>query len=319
MSESSAKSDISIRLLEIFDATMRCGTTVEAAEQLGISQPAVSNGIRQLEAQTGVTLFERLHRRLQPTEEAVALHEDIKPIFGLLRGFASRAQDMRQGISGRLRVIATPPLGHTVAPLAMRRFLKDRKGVSVAYDVRRLEHVVEAVQSGNADLGLALGLDRHMAVNVEVLARTHMVAVLPKGQETDGNTVTAGTLADSDFIGLEIESRLGQMVRSAFERDGAAYNPRVEVRYCATAAVLVAAGIANAVIDPYTAAFNRSIGIVERSFLPPIEVVAVLITRKGIPRSRLQHAFISEMRKALSDFETAGVRTSPVRSSRDDG
>ncbi|WP_306930046.1 helix-turn-helix domain-containing protein [Agrobacterium larrymoorei] len=47
------KSDLSLRLLEIFDAIMRCGTTVEAAEQLGISQPAVSNGIRQLETQTG--------------------------------------------------------------------------------------------------------------------------------------------------------------------------------------------------------------------------------------------------------------------------
>lgn len=319
MSGSPSKPEISLRLLEIFDAMMRSGTTVEAAEQLGISQPAVSNGIRQLEAQTGVTLFERLHRRLQPTEEAVALHEDIKPVFGLLRGFASRAQDMRQGISGRLRVISTPPLGHTVAPLAMRRFLKDRKGVSVAYDVRRLEHVVEAVQSGNADIGLALGLDRHLAVNIEVLARTHMVAVLPKTEKPVESTVSAQVLAQGDFIGLEIESRLGQLVRAAFERDGAPYHPRVEVRYCATAAVLVTAGIGTAVIDPFTAAFNRSIGIVERSFLPPIEVPAVLITRKGVPRSRLQHAFISEMRRALSDFHASGLQSAVEGSSRDEG
>lgn len=303
-----AKPDISLRLLEIFDAIMRYGTTVEAAEQLGISQPAVSNGIRQLEAQTGVTLFERLHRRLQPTEEAVALHEDIKPVFGLLRGFVSRTQDMRQGISGRLRVISTPPLGHTVAPLAMRRFLKERKGVSVAYDVRRLEHVVEAVQSGNADIGLALALERHPAVNIEVLARTHMVAVLPKAEKVPGSTVSAEMLAQGDFIGLEADSRLGQMVRTAFERDGVPYDPRVEVRYCATAAVLVTAGIGAAVIDPFTAAFNGALAVVERSFLPPIEIAAVLITRKGVPRSRLQHAFISEMRKALSDFQAGGMQ-----------
>ncbi|MGE6742428.1 LysR family transcriptional regulator [Allorhizobium pseudoryzae] len=309
MTDSPTKPDVSLRLLEIFDAIMRCGTTVEAAEQLGISQPAVSNGIRQLEAQTGVTLFERLHRRLQPTEEAVALHEDIKPVFGLLRGFASRAQDMRQGVSGRLRVISTPPLGHTVAPLAMRRFLKERKDVSVAYDVRRLEHVVEAVQSGHADLGLALALERHPAVNVEVLARTHMVAVLPKTEKVSGSTVSAETLAKGDFVGLEIESNLGQKVRAAFERDGVAYKPRVEVRYCATAAVLASAGIGSAVIDPYTAAFNAGLGVIERGFLPPIEVAAVLITRKGIPRSRLQHAFISEMRKALTDFAAGGMQT----------
>ncbi|MDQ1194476.1 MULTISPECIES: LysR family transcriptional regulator [Agrobacterium] len=301
------KSDLSLRLLEIFDAIMRCGTTVEAAEQLGISQPAVSNGIRQLETQTGVTLFERLHRRLQPTEEAVALHEDIKPVFSLLRGFASRAQDMRQGVSGRLRVISTPPLGHTVAPLAMRRFLKERKDVSIAYDVRRLEHVVDAVQSGNADIGLALALERHPAVNVEVLARTHMVAVVPRTEETTDTVVNAETLAKHDFVGLEVDSTLGRLVRAAFERDGVAYKPRVEVRYCSTAAVLARAGIGSAVIDPYTAAFNAGLGLVECDFLPPIELAAVLITRKGVPRSRLQHAFISEMRKALTDFAVGGM------------
>lgn len=66
MNENLAQPDISLRLLQIFGAMMRCETTVEAVEQLGISQPAVSNGIRQLENQLGVTLFERLHRRLQP-------------------------------------------------------------------------------------------------------------------------------------------------------------------------------------------------------------------------------------------------------------
>ncbi|MCX8998366.1 LysR family transcriptional regulator [Rhizobiaceae bacterium BDR2-2] len=306
--QGSSRPDVSLRLLEIFDAIMRCETTVEAAEQLGISQPAVSTGLRQLEAQTGVTLFERLHRRLQPTAEAVALYEDIKPVFGLVRGFATRARDIRQGISGRLRIMSTPPLGHTVAPLAMRRFLKERPEVSFAYDVRRLEHVIEAVQGGAADLGLALALERHPAVNVEILARTHMVALLPAETEVSGTTVGAHSLSGSDFIGLEMESRMGTLVRNAFDRDSAPYHPRVEVRYCSTAAVLVAAGIGAAVVDPYTAAFQNGSAVIERSFLPPIEVTVAMLTRKGVPRSRLLHAFISEMKKALVDFDATGLQ-----------
>ncbi len=101
MNEPEPKPDISLRLLEIFGAMMRCETTVEAAEQLGISQPAVSNGIRQLESQLGVTLFERLHRRLQPTEEALLLFEDVRPVFSMLRSFSTRARSMRNGLSGR--------------------------------------------------------------------------------------------------------------------------------------------------------------------------------------------------------------------------
>ncbi|MGA1832589.1 LysR family transcriptional regulator [Rhizobium wenxiniae] len=302
MTEIEHKPDISLRLLEIFGAMMRCETTVEAAEQLGISQPAVSNGIRQLENQLGVTLFERLHRRLEPTEEALLLFEEVRPVFSMLRNFSARARSIRHGTSGRLRIMSTPPLGNTVAPMALARFLKDRPDVSVAYDVRRLEHVIEAVQSGAADIGLAIALERHPSVNIEVLARTHMVALVPKEHEVAARQeVTVNDLTEHGFIGLEVESRMGQMLRDAFERDGMTYEPRVEVRYCATAAVLAGAGVGAAIVDPYSAAYQPSEGLVQLPFQPPCEIPAVMITRKGIPRSRLLHGFIAELKRAVGD------------------
>ncbi|WP_232830594.1 LysR family transcriptional regulator [Oceanicella sp. SM1341] len=294
--------EVSLRLLEIFGAMMRCETTVEAAELLGISQPAVSNGIRQLESQLGVTLFERLHRRLHPTEEATLLFEEIRPVFGMLRGFTSRARDIRQGHSGRLRIMATPPLGHTVAPAALRNLLRDRPEVSVSYDVRRLENVVEAVKDGSADIGLALALERHPAVHVEVLHRGHMVAMVPAASPLAARAeVTAHDLAEQGFIGLENESRLGKLVQTAFERDGAEYAPRVEVRYCSTAAVLANAELGAAVVDPFTARFHGAPGMVVRPFMPPSEVAAVLILRRGVPRSRLLHSFIAELKAVFQE------------------
>ncbi|MDP9837102.1 DNA-binding transcriptional LysR family regulator [Neorhizobium huautlense] len=303
MTEPDQKPEISLRLLEIFGAMMRCETTVEAAEQLGISQPAVSNGIRQLETQLGVTLFERLHRRLEPTEEALLLFEDVRPVFSMLRNFSARARSIRHGTSGRLRVMSTPPLGNTIGPLALASFLKDRPDVSVAYDVRRLEHVVDAVQSGAADIGLGLALERHPSVNIEVLARTHMVAVVPKTHVmARRREITVGDLSEHGFIGLEAESRMGQMLRDAFVRDEKSYTPRVEVRYCATAAVLAGSGIGVAVVDPYSAAHQLSTSLVQRPFQPPCEVSAVLITRKGVPRSRLLHGFIAELKRTITEF-----------------
>ena len=64
------KNDLSLRLLEIFGAVITHQTTVHAAEDLGISQPAVSLAIKQLEEQLGFSLFDRRNRRLQPTQEA---------------------------------------------------------------------------------------------------------------------------------------------------------------------------------------------------------------------------------------------------------
>lgn len=291
---------VSLSLLEIFGAMMRCSTTVEAAEQLGISQPAVSNGLRQLERELGVTLFERVHRRLEPTAEALSLHEELRPMFGVLRGFMLRARDIRQGKFGRIRIVATPPIGHTLAPRAVKELVQERPEVSISYDVRRLEDVCAAVKEGSADVGIALAIDRHIDLNLEVLHRTHMVALVPAGSALAGQAeVTAQDLAGQPFVGLEGASRLGQLVRGAFDRDHATYDPRVEARYCSTAAVLAQAGLGVAIVDPYTAQFHGGQGLVQKPFNPPCEISVALLLRKGVPRSRLVHSFVEELRRQV--------------------
>ncbi|NDV87653.1 LysR family transcriptional regulator [Aurantimonas aggregata] len=305
---------VSLRLLSIFAAMMGGATTQEAAERLKMSQPAVSNGIRQLETALGVTLFERLHRRLQPTEEAFLLFEEIRPIFPILRGFEARARAMRSGLSGRLRVLSTPPLGHSVGAQALGALLEARPEVNVSYDVRRLEHVLEAVQNGAVDLGLGLGLESHPALNVEVVARVDMVCLLPAASPLAGQDhIRAGDLFGDGLIGLEAESRLGQAVRLAFERDGAHYAPRVEVRYCSTAAVLAATVPAATIVDPFSAAL-RAPTLVERPFAPACSVPVALFFRRGVPRSRLVQAFVTYVRAALKDFtaEAAAMPAEPT-------
>ncbi|QEW18701.1 HTH-type transcriptional activator CmpR [Marinibacterium anthonyi] len=296
--------DVSLRLMEIFAAMMRCATTVEAAEQLRISQPAVSAGLRQLETQLGLTLFERTGRRLQPTAEARALHEEIRPIFSLMRGFSQRARDMKLGMAGRLKVIATPPLGYSVAPVALRRFLENRPDVSVAFDVRRMQQVKEAVQSGQADIGLALDHDRDVAVNTDVLQRAHMVALVPRGGAlADKANLTALDLQDQPLVGLEMASNMGQLVRTAYEQVGATYAPRIEVRYCATATVLAAQHLGVTVVDPYSATTHATDALVCKPFLPACEVKAVMYTRRGVPHSGLLHSFMSDLRAAFADTD----------------
>lgn len=63
------KNDLNLRLLEIFGVALRNQTTVAATEELGISQPAVSNAVKALEKQVGFVLFERTNRGLVPPLE----------------------------------------------------------------------------------------------------------------------------------------------------------------------------------------------------------------------------------------------------------
>ncbi|WP_163279675.1 LysR family transcriptional regulator, partial [Enterobacter hormaechei] len=72
---------MTLRQLEILRAIIRYRTTVAAAGQLGLSQPAISNAIKAMEAQTGFPLFERINNRLFPTREAQMLHDEAESIF----------------------------------------------------------------------------------------------------------------------------------------------------------------------------------------------------------------------------------------------
>ena len=213
------KNDLNLRLLEVFEAVMRCRTTISAAEDLGISQPAVSNAVKALEKQVGFPLFERTSRVLRPTEDAHLLLKEVEPVFAMLRSIAGEVRDLRAARAGRLRLSSTPPLGHAALPEALRRFLSERPGVTVRYDVRRLETVLQSVEAGAVDVGFALGLRDHRDLDVIPLSEGRMVCVMPEGHPlSQFETVTPRDLARHTFIGLE--TNLGAIVRTAFNQAG---------------------------------------------------------------------------------------------------
>lgn len=294
------RNDLSLRLLEIFGTMMLRQTTVDTAADLGISQPAVSLAIKQLEGQLGFPLFERRSRRLQPTEEARSLFAEIEPIFLQLRAVEGHVRDLRKGTAGKLRVIATPPLGHSVIPVVLRNFLADRPGVSVQYDVRRLENVIEEVETGASDLGVVLGLNSHPAVDVRVIQRRDMVALVRAGHPlATREVIRPQDCAEHGLIGLDSASRLGLVTQMAFEEEGVLYQPRVEVRYCHTAAVLANSGIGVAVVDSYTAGFLSNLDLTAHRFEPAISIGACLLTRRDSSLSRLAQGFVTEMEGVL--------------------
>jgi DNA-binding transcriptional LysR family regulator len=286
----------------VFGMVVRRRTTVAAAEALGMSQSAVSLALSDLEARLGFPLFLRDRGRLEPTEAARALLAEIEPLFARLGVVETRAADIRDGALGRLRIAATPPLGHSVVPRALRRFLETRPEVQVQYDVARLDRVMAAVADGRTEIGLALGVEDGSAqpVEVRVLRRDRMIALVPEGHPlADRASVRPEDLAGHPQIGLERSSPLGEAVRRAFGAQGVGYAPQVEVRYCHTAAVLADAGTGLAVVDRYTAMYLSGMTLRQIPFEPAVEVPACLLKRRGQPGSHLAAAFAEEVEAAL--------------------
>src|SRR6266540_6939771 len=94
---------MNLRQLEILRAVIRHRTTVAAADELALSQPAISNALKAMEAQAGFALFERVNNRLFPTSEAMALYKESEAIFALHAKLENRVRDLRECRSGFYR------------------------------------------------------------------------------------------------------------------------------------------------------------------------------------------------------------------------
>lgn len=295
---------MNLRQIELLRAVVRCETTVRAAHELGLSQPAVSNAIKHLESQVGFPLFERINNRLFPTAEARALYKDSEPIFALHAAFEARVQDIKENRAGHIRIIATPPLGYGVLPSALRNYLAKRPKVRVSFDIRRFEHVLESVENGTAELGFVMGMDEDRGLDAETFFTGNMVCVMrPDNPLASKATITPEDLRSVSFIALEQGTRMGTIVRRAFVEADVPFRFSVEVRYCNTACVLAESGVGVAVVDPLSPVFSGRYDLAIRPFSPASQVTASAVRSRKRPISRAADAFLREVR--LIATETA--------------
>lgn len=290
-----------LRQLEILRALIRCQTTTAAAEELGMSQPAVSNAIRQIEAQLGFPLFERVNNRLFPLEAAMIIHDETEPMFAMQAALQERLQDLREDKVSRLRILSTPPLGHGVVPAVMLPFTQRHPKLKIYFDVRELNDVILAVESGRADLGFGLNLGAQPTLEMESLFEGNMVCALNAADPRAG--MAKLTLADFQgqrFIALDAHTRMGAQVRDAFQEARQPLNFTVEVRYCNTACILVEAGMGAAVVDPFSASFSGRRHLAVRPLEPSIPCVAWAFWSNRRPLSEIARRFVREIRLALT-------------------
>jgi len=295
---------MTLRQLEILRALIRYRTTIAAARELGLSQPAVSNALKTMESQAGFLLFERINNRLFPTREARLLHDEAEAIFTVHGILETRLRDLKESKAGHLRIVATPPIGYGIIPQALRGFLRERPQVRVFFDVRRYEGVVDRVETNLAELGFALGLEEHPSLHSESIVAGEMVCVVRRDHElARKNVVTPADLASYPFIGLERGTRLGEAVRESFRAAGVPFSFSIEVRYCDTACVLAESGVGAAVVDPFSPGIGARHDLATVPFKPKTKVAAYVAWSKTRPLSRLAQAFLGEVRRCANTLE----------------
>lgn len=288
-----------LRHLEVFDAVMRTGTTVGAAQLLCASQPSVSNTIRNLEDILGFDLFDRMNGRLVPTEEAKMLFKEAQNVFAAFAATRRLLEEIQGNRAGTLTIAATPTVGNTILPKAVADFVRPRPDVKVGIEIEHLDNVIRMVDRGAADLGIAVNASAIPTVIVEPLAAMPMVCVLPSQHPLAAlEAVTPADIADYPLISFSRDTVLGRHIEHAFQQEGAGRTINIEVRYCETARRLVQRGAGVAIIDPFAIMGDPAPSdLVVRRFEPHIEARACVIRSKLRRPPRLAQQFLTTLGK----------------------
>ena len=178
---------MTIRHLEIFAAVCDVGGVSAAARELRVSQPSVSQAVRDLEERFGVRLFDRLARRMVPTEAGRRLLAHAR---GVLADLGELERSMGEGAVATLRLASSITCGTCHLPGMLARLAEAAPDVRALVRVEDSRAVERDVASGEADLGLIEGLVHEPELAAEPFARDELVVVGPPGRR--GERLSAG-------------------------------------------------------------------------------------------------------------------------------
>ena len=283
---------LNLRELAVFRAVMEAGSVTVAARELGMSQPAASQMLRQAEERLGFGLFRRERKRLVPTPEAHALLPELLGALAALDGLERLAKALRAGRSGQLAVAAVPVLATALLPRAVQVFQEARPDVFVRLRATSALEVVNQVADHQADLGVILGGSGDARVETHRLCTSEIGCVLPASHALAlRSSLSLADLAGFPAISLGPQQPVGQLVQAACAAAGLPGRIAIEVSQSSIACALVRAGAGIAVLDGFGLAEAAAQGLVARPLAPRIPLEVSLILPRGRLLSRLAAAF----------------------------
>ncbi len=295
---------MNFRMLAAFRAVMSAGSVTEASTMLGRSQPAVSRAIADLEAHIGYPLFDRVNRRMVPTEEAVLLLEEVERAFQSLHyvGEAARMIGARRGAS--LHVTAMPAIALSVLPLVAERLSEERPDLRMNIEVRSSGWVLQSVLHRQCDVGIAGVPLGNPGLSIAFVAAAPAVCVLPRHHPLAAlEAIGPAELRGERFISLGTQYRLRQQVDRVFSEAGIERQLRIETQLSEMACLLVARGLGVAVVDPFVPLLRSELRLEVRPFRPSIPFEWGAVTQAGRHLAEPTRRFLAVLEETVCSCE----------------
>ena len=272
---------LNLRQIEVFRTVIETGSMTKAGKVLGISQPAVSRQIRDLESRFGINLFMRRAGRIEPTKDALALHGEVEHCLGGLEQMVNYASDLGELRRQRLRIAATVGHSYFLLPKVISALHDQFPDVTISLRSGSSPEVVEFIANGQSDIGFAiLPLDAH-GVIVEKMPEVELVCVIPKTHSlAEKNHIQPKDLEDVPLLLISENSLMRKRLLQTFTVAGIQPKIILDSTYTGPICSLVGQNMGVSIVDRLTAASYTDHNIAIRPFEPAIPCELKLVTHE---------------------------------------
>ncbi|MBS1218004.1 MAG: regulatory protein, LysR:LysR, substrate-binding protein [Proteobacteria bacterium] len=298
------------RRLQVFHAVARQLSFTKAAEQLFMTQPAVTFQIKQLEEHLNTRLFERNHGRIALTPAGELVLGYAEKILTLSEELETRVGELTGDISGPLLLGASTTIAEFFLPQILGEFKAMHPHVQARMTVANSETIETRIAEHVLDVGLIESASHLPGVQTEVCCEDVLVMICsPKYKMAKAKRVSAAEVAGEPFISRESGSGTREFADQYFQQNKIApdaINVVMELGSPEAIKGVVATGLGVSILSRATVAKELKLGMLVAVPLdPPLIRGLSVVTPKDKFRSRLQATFVEFAMARMKEMATA--------------
>lgn len=296
--------NVTLRQLRVFQAVIELGGFSRAGDALGLTQPAVSRAVRELEQALDLRLFDRTTREVEPTAAARRLQGKLTRVLEALQDALGEARMEGAQAHGVVRVASSPTLSASLMPLLIARCRQRYPQLKlVLHDqVQRLN--IDAVTGGQVDFGLVVEPDAAAALDSEPLLEDDFWLVCRSDHALAGQDAAHWSQLDGQpLVLLDHSSGSRRLIDDLLAQHGLACEVAQQLGHSQSVFRMVAAGLGLSVAPGLAMPPPAGGGLSVLPLLPVERRRIVLIKRPNrslSPLARKVWQLALEMREELA-------------------
>jgi DNA-binding transcriptional LysR family regulator len=286
-----------LRQLRAFVAVYQLGKISAAAEQLFVTQSAISLLIRHMEIGLGAHLFDRTTRFLQPTQAAREALVVAERILRDVDSLSTSFRDLNGLRRGRVCVAVTPTLATFVMPPVIRRFSALYPEIKVVVDDCAPEQFMSRVIGEHVDFGIGTPENMGVDADLQTLMCDHLSLVCtPDHALAQQKMVNWIDLANHSVITVRPGYGIRPMIDATASRAGVVLDIVNEVSFLSTALWMTASGLGGSIMPSAFARYSAYPELVIKTLEGPrVSRDISIVTKRGRSLSAASQHFVDVM------------------------